>query len=83
MTRIIVAVGWLYVVVLMAATQDGWLAATGTLVFYGLLPLALVLYLLGAPARARRRRAAANRDSLRVASGAGNSTTEKSASDPD
>ncbi len=58
MTRIVVAIGWLYVVVLMAATQDGWLAAIGTLVFYGLLPLGIVLYLLGAPGRARRRRAA-------------------------
>lgn len=58
MIRLIVAIGWLYVVVLMSATQDGWLAAAGTLVFYGLLPLGIVLYLLGAPARARRRRAA-------------------------
>lgn len=62
MIRIVVAIGWLYVVVLMAATQDSWLAAFGTLVFYGALPLAIILYVLGAPVRARRRRAAAGRD---------------------
>lgn len=56
MTRLIVVIGWLYVVVLMAATQSGWLAALGTLVFYGLVPLSAVMYLLGIPARARRRR---------------------------
>lgn len=62
MIRIVVTIGWLYVVVLMAATQDGWLAAFGTLVFYGALPLAVTLYVLGAPVRARRRRAAARPD---------------------
>lgn len=62
MIRIIVAIGWLYVVVLMAATQDSWLAVLGTLVFYCILPLGVTLYLLGTPARARRRRAAAGPD---------------------
>lgn len=61
MTRVVVAIGWLYVVVLMAATQESWLAAIGNLVFYGLLPLVVVLYLLGAPVRARRRRVEAGR----------------------
>ncbi|MFA7503587.1 MAG: hypothetical protein WCZ28_02700 [Burkholderiaceae bacterium] len=70
MTRLIVAIGWMYVVVLMAATQDGWLAAIGTLVFYGLLPLGVVLYLLGTAARARRRRMTTGRDPAMLAADA-------------
>jgi len=68
MIRIVVTIGWLYVVVLMAATQDGWLAALGTLVFYALLPLGILLYVLGAPARGRRRRAAEAREAPAAAS---------------
>ena len=82
MTRIIVAIGWSYVVVLMAATQDGWLAATATLVFYGLLPLGLVLYLLGAPARARRRRVGVPNEVPPVAGSRG-APPGGSAGDPD
>lgn len=53
---LIVAIAWLYVVILMAATQPTWLAAIATLVFYGIFPLSIVLYLIATPARARRRR---------------------------
>ncbi|MEZ5650580.1 MAG: hypothetical protein R3E87_08530 [Burkholderiaceae bacterium] len=59
LVSVIVAIGWLYVVILMAATQPSLLAAGLTLIGYGLFPLAIVLYLLDAPRRARKRRAAA------------------------
>ncbi len=54
----------MFVVVLMSAAeaaspQGSWLAALLMLAFYGLLPLALVLYLLGTP---MRRRAKQRRD---------------------
>ena len=57
----LVAAAWMFVVVLMAAAeatspQGSWLAAVLMLVFYGLLPLALLLYLLGTPMRRRARR---------------------------
>jgi hypothetical protein len=55
----IVAIAWLYVVVLMAATQDSVLAGIGTLVFYGILPCAVVMYVIMAPTRARRKKALA------------------------
>ncbi|HEX2542594.1 MAG TPA: hypothetical protein VHM00_16100 [Caldimonas sp.] len=61
----LVAVAWLYVVLLMAlaegtAVNGSWLGATVTLSLYGLLPLAIALYLLNTPARrAARRRAEA------------------------
>lgn len=60
---LLVAVGWMYVVTMMAVAEA--MAPTGTVlgavftfVLYGAGPLALVLYLLGTPARRRRRRAA-------------------------
>lgn len=59
----IVAVAWMFVVVLMTlteatSTQGTVLGAFVTLVLYGLLPLAIVLYLMGTPLRRRARRAA-------------------------
>jgi membrane protein implicated in regulation of membrane protease activity len=58
----IVAVAWIFVVVLMASaeavsTQGSLLGALITLLLYGALPLGIVLYVMGAPARRRARRA--------------------------
>lgn len=52
----IVAVGWLYVVALMAFTEGSVVAGMATFLFYGLAPLALLLYLMGTPQRRRDRR---------------------------
>jgi hypothetical protein len=54
---IIVAIGWMYVTVLMAASQPTVLAAIGTLLFYGLLPTGILVYIMTAPLRSRRRKA--------------------------
>jgi mannose/fructose/N-acetylgalactosamine-specific phosphotransferase system component IID len=59
----LVAIGWMYVVLMMTvaealSTQGTVLGALFTFILYGCLPLALVLYLLGTPARRRARRAA-------------------------
>jgi len=59
----IVALGWMYVVLMVAVTealspQGTLLGAFFTVVGWGLLPLAVVLYILGTPARRRARRAA-------------------------
>jgi len=59
----LVAIGWLYVVVLMAlaegtSARGTWLGATFTFLLYGALPLGIALYLLGTPARRRARRRA-------------------------
>ncbi len=64
---VLVAIGWMYVVVMMAAAEAAspngtWLGALVTLVFYGILPLSIVLYLLGTPRRRARRAAAAASD---------------------
>ncbi|MDF3837960.1 hypothetical protein P3W85_34260 [Cupriavidus basilensis] len=53
----IVAIGWLYVVLMMAITEHTAVAGVATFVFYGLAPVALVVYIMGTPGRRRRRKA--------------------------
>jgi hypothetical protein len=58
----LIAIGWLYVVLMMAlvealSSQGTVLGAVITFVFYGLIPLGLVLYIVATPARRRARRA--------------------------
>lgn len=59
----IVAIAWLFVVILMTlaeatSPQGTLLGAFFTLLLYGLLPLSIVLYVLGTPMRRRARRQA-------------------------
>ena len=51
----IIAIAWLYVVLLMALTEPSWVAGAATFFFYGVLPLSVLLYLLGTPQRRRNR----------------------------
>ncbi len=54
----IVAIGWIFVVVTMAVAEadtGAWFSALGTLFGYGVLPLALFLWLVGTPQRRRDR----------------------------
>ena len=51
----IVAIGWLYVVVLMAFTAKSFISGFMTFIWYGLLPLALLLWVVGTPSRKRKR----------------------------
>ena len=60
----IVALAWIYVVLMMALAEalsvhGSVLGAIVTFTMYGVLPLAIVLYIMGTPARRRARRAAA------------------------
>lgn len=41
----IIAIGWAYVVLLMAVTAKSFIAGALTFIFYGLLPLGLVFYI--------------------------------------
>jgi membrane protein implicated in regulation of membrane protease activity len=50
----IVAIAWIYVTLLMALTESNITAGILTFALYGLAPLALLLWLLGTPARRRR-----------------------------
>jgi hypothetical protein len=56
----LVAIAWLYVVLMMAAAeatsaQGTVLGAVFTLLLYGVMPLGIVLYVLGTPSRRRAR----------------------------
>ena len=61
----LVAIGWMFVVVTMAAAEamspiGTVLGALFTLLLYGVLPLSIVLYVMGTPSRRRRARLAAD-----------------------
>ena len=47
----IIVIAWLYVVILMAATEKSVAAGLLTFTFYGLVPCALLLWILGAKHR--------------------------------
>lgn len=56
----VVVIAWLYVVLMMAvaealSSQGTVLGAVFTFVLYGVLPLAIVVYILGTPLRKRAR----------------------------
>jgi hypothetical protein len=58
----IIALAWLYVVLMMALAESlhpngGWLGAIFTFLLYGVAPLSLVMYLMGTPLRRQRQRA--------------------------
>lgn len=59
----LVAIGWLYVALMMAlaeatSTQGTVLGALITFVLYGLLPMGILLYIMGAPRRREARKRA-------------------------
>ena len=70
----IIAIGWLYVTLLMALTETSFAAGAATFLLYGLFPLSILLYLLGTPQRRRNRRA---REA--VSQGSAESATESAA----
>jgi hypothetical protein len=66
----LVALAWIYVVLMMAAAEatspnGSVVGAVFTFILYGVLPLALVLYILGTPGRRRMRRASEARDAAK------------------
>ncbi|MFK7963317.1 MAG: hypothetical protein AB8C46_05045 [Burkholderiaceae bacterium] len=82
---LIIAIAWMYVVVLMAATQPTLLAAMLTLFGYGLFPLAIVLYLVATPARRKRAMAKQAAEDAERTEKAGNQRTgrQSASGDPD
>lgn len=52
---LIIIIAWSYVVILMAFTEESFIASLMTLLLYGVLPLGTLLYLLDTPARRARK----------------------------
>ncbi|HEY9146266.1 MAG TPA: hypothetical protein VIN36_06235 [Thiobacillus sp.] len=50
----IVAIGWAYVILMMAITASSIGKALAILIFLGVLPLALFVYVVGGPRRRKR-----------------------------
>ena len=59
----LVAIAWVYVVLLMAMTEQSVVAGVMTFLLYCVVPLTVILYLMGTPQRKRRRLA---EESLRM-----------------
>lgn len=58
----IIAIAWLYVTILMAATEPSITAGILTFSFYGLIPCGLLMWLLGTGHRKRRKALQASLD---------------------
>lgn len=54
----IVAIAWIYVVLMMSITESSIVAGIMTFLMYGVLPLTIILYLMRTPHRKRQRQAA-------------------------
>lgn len=54
----IVAIAWIYVVLMMSITEHSVVAGIMTFLLYGALPLAIILYVMDSPRRRRRRQEA-------------------------
>jgi biotin transporter BioY len=72
----IVAIGWIYVVLMMAITETTPVAGVMTFILYGLVPVALLLYISGGRQR-KRKRAAEQHERQRQAEAAPASDAEQ------
>lgn len=85
----LVAIGWMYVVLMMAVVEalspvGTVLGALITFVFYGLLPVSIIVYIMGTPGRKRARRQAEQAEQAELeASAAADPAEEASAAPPD
>ena len=58
----IVAIAWIYITFLMAATEPSIAAGVLTFIFYGLLPCALFIWIVGTPQRKRNKQASLQKE---------------------
>jgi len=75
----IAAVGWIYVTLMMAITEETVIAGIMTFFLYGVLPTVIIVYLGGSPQRRRRNEEAL----LRMMQERQNSAAQESKSDAD
>jgi len=76
----IVAIAWIYVVLMMAITEHSVVAAIMTFLLYGVLPLTIILYLMGTMRRRRQRaRAEKIRAEMAAATAAADAPSDQAA----
>ena len=73
----IVAIAWMYVVLMMSITERSLIAGVMTFLLYGALPLIVILYLMGSPQRKRKRALAGKLETETPASRPSASATEQ------
>lgn len=76
----IVAIAWIYVVLMMALTEHSVVAGIMTFLMYCVLPLAIILYLMRTPQRKRER--AAREQAARQSASSTNATLDQKDSGP-
>jgi len=54
----IVAIAWIYVVLMMSITEHTVVAGIATFFLYGVFPVSIILYLMHSPERRRKRKEA-------------------------
>jgi biotin transporter BioY len=64
---LIVAIGWMYVVLMMSVAESSAIAGVMTFLLYGVLPISVILYLLNTPKRRQRRMEEENLRRLQLA----------------
>ncbi|MFC0352112.1 hypothetical protein [Undibacterium danionis] len=52
----LIAIAWIYVVLMMSLSESSLIAGVMTFIFYCIIPLSLILYILSSPARKRQRK---------------------------
>lgn len=79
----IIAIGWIYVVLMMSITETTIVAGVMTFVLYGIVPTAIIVYIMGTPGRRRRRIAEKNMTTTSASEEASDSAVANKSSDPD
>jgi hypothetical protein len=74
---LIIATGWIYVVLLMALTEPTVIAGCLTFLLYGVAPVCVLLYLSGVRIRRRNRHRAATSPRAGPAAGTPDAATEQ------
>jgi hypothetical protein len=80
---LLVAVAWIYVVGLMAATQPTFIAGFFTFIFYCVVPLSILFYLTGGRRRRAKRQRIAAMEARSTSGSASGSLTGKNDNSPD
>ncbi|HZW14292.1 MAG TPA: hypothetical protein VFF81_14030 [Noviherbaspirillum sp.] len=70
----IVALAWIYVVFMMSITEQSVIAGIMTFLLYGILPVAIILYVMGTPQRRRNRK---NAEKLQAAESANEASKQR------
>ena len=73
----IVAIAWLYVVLMMSIVEESIIAGIMTFLLYGVFPLVIILYVMGTPERKRRRLEAEKMRREQAAQDAANASGEE------